>query len=143
MSGGLDVFCRPLPLVSVAVLALNDHLLKGSGLLPSWLTGKLSDFCGLFFFPLLLAAAVTVLWPTAAARPQTAAALAAGVTAVLFSAIKLSPLASAAYEALAAALRGVARVRNVCDPTDLIALPMCALAVAYARWHMPAFKVTT
>src|SRR3954469_11095790 len=47
---------RPVPLAAVGVLAVNDHLLKGSGLLPGAVTGKLSDFAGLFFFPLLLAA---------------------------------------------------------------------------------------
>ena len=51
-----DDLCHPLPIAAVLVLTLNDHVLKGSGLLPGWLTGKLSDFAGLFFFPLLLAA---------------------------------------------------------------------------------------
>jgi len=36
---------RPWFLAAVALLALNDHLLKGVG--PGWLTGKLSDFTGL------------------------------------------------------------------------------------------------
>jgi len=48
---------HPLPLTAVAVLAINDHLLKGSGILPGSITGKLSDVAGLFFFPVLLAAA--------------------------------------------------------------------------------------
>lgn len=47
---------HPAPLVAVIVLAVNDHLLKGSGLVPGWLTGKLSDVAGYFFFPLLLTA---------------------------------------------------------------------------------------
>lgn len=50
--------CHPVALAAVAVLAANDHLLKGSGLLPGALTGKLSDVAGLFFFPLLLSAAI-------------------------------------------------------------------------------------
>ncbi len=33
---------------------LNDHVLKGAGLLPSWLTGKLSDVPGLIVAPVLL-----------------------------------------------------------------------------------------
>ena len=31
---------HPLPLAAILVTAANDHLLKGSGLLPGWLTGK-------------------------------------------------------------------------------------------------------
>ena len=31
---------QPLWWASLAVLVLNDHVLKGSGLLPGWLTGK-------------------------------------------------------------------------------------------------------
>jgi len=47
-----------LPLAAVLVLAVNDHVLKGSGLLPDMVTGKLSDVAGLFFFPIFCAATV-------------------------------------------------------------------------------------
>src|SRR5690242_20127817 len=59
---------HPLPLAAVAVLAINDHLLKGAGVLPGWLTGKLSDIAGLFFFPLLLTALARGAWKLAAKR---------------------------------------------------------------------------
>lgn len=52
----LGEFLHPLPLAALVLLAVNDHLLKGAGLLPKWVTGKLSDIGGLFFFPLLLTA---------------------------------------------------------------------------------------
>jgi len=29
---------HPLPLAAIALTAINDHVLKGSGLLPAWLT---------------------------------------------------------------------------------------------------------
>ncbi|MGI5860993.1 MAG: hypothetical protein ACOX6T_02930 [Myxococcales bacterium] len=123
----LDTFCRPLPLAAVAVLALNDHVLKGSGLAPAWLTGKLSDFAGLFFFPLFLAAVVGLV--VRSARASVLVVSSAAATALLFALIKSVPEASAAYELAAGSLRGVGRVRNACDPTDLIALPMCLFAV--------------
>ena len=41
---------------SIALMAANDHFLKGSGLLPGLVTGKLSDFAFLFFAPIVLAA---------------------------------------------------------------------------------------
>jgi hypothetical protein len=52
----LGEFLHPVPLAALVVLALNDHRWKGAGWLPMWLTGKLSDFAGLLFFPLLLTA---------------------------------------------------------------------------------------
>lgn len=127
----LDIFCRPLPLAAVALLALNDHLLKGSGFAPGWLTGKLSDFAGLFFFPLFLATLAGLVFR--GARASRLVVFSAAATALLFALIKSVPEASAAYELAAGSLRGVGRVRNACDPTDLMALPMCLFAVLYFR----------
>jgi hypothetical protein len=50
----LDYFVHPVPLMAVALMAFNDHYLKY--IYPSPFTHKLSDFLGLFFFPLLLSA---------------------------------------------------------------------------------------
>ena len=53
---------------------------------------------------------------------------------VLFGAIKTWPLAAHAMAAaLTATTRplGLAPSRIVCDPTDLVALPLAAVAVAY------------
>src|SRR4051812_14533255 len=47
---------HPLWWGSLAVLVANDHLLKGRGVVPSWLTGKLSDFAFLIVAPVLAAA---------------------------------------------------------------------------------------
>jgi hypothetical protein len=52
----LGEFLHPVPLVALVLLALNDHRWKGAGVLPAAVTGKLSDFAGLLFFPLLLTA---------------------------------------------------------------------------------------
>lgn len=49
-------FFHPLSLLSLAILLLNDWFLKPSSWAPESLTGKLSDFAGLLFFPLLLTA---------------------------------------------------------------------------------------
>ncbi len=43
-------FHEPLWWGALAVLVANDHALKGSGLVPGALTGKLSDFAGLAFW---------------------------------------------------------------------------------------------
>jgi hypothetical protein len=101
--------------------------------LPAWLTGKLSDFAGLFFFPLVVAAVLRA--KTAAARTIVVAA-----TGALFAAIKLSPRACAWIAPIA----GVTP-----DATDLIALPMLALAWWWMarwrpspRWNGPAWTRT-
>ena len=46
--------------VALLTLAINDHVLKGGGLLPGWLTGKLSDFAGLVVLPVVLAVLLRV-----------------------------------------------------------------------------------
>jgi hypothetical protein len=117
---------RPLPLAAVAVLALNDHVLKGSGVLPSWLTGKLSDVAGLFFFPILLVVLARGLLAASGRRASCSPALpasAALATGVGFTLVKLWPEANAVVGALWGPM--------VLDATDLLALPALPLAVAF------------
>lgn len=101
-------------IAALALLALNDHWLKGAGILPGWLTGKLSDFAGLYVAPALLAALL---------RTRSPAGLVACHAAVLavFAAINLDPRCAA----LLASALGVLGFewRIVTDAADLIALP--------------------
>lgn len=119
----------PVPLAAVALLALNDHVLKRA--CPGALTGKLSDLAGCFVLPLFLSAvlALATRWP---ARARLAAGAAA--TVAFFTALKLSPaVASTTAGALAAAV-GVAGLRGgplAADPTDLVALPLVLAAWAF------------
>lgn len=124
-----------MPLAALAVLAINDHLLKGAGVLPGWLTGKLSDLAGLIFFPLLLTATLDTAALAAARlgvridfslrRWKLIAATVA--TGAVFSALKLIPALPAAAESGAAALGW--DIAIVCDPGDLVALPGLAVAM--------------
>lgn len=106
---------HPLWLGALALLVLNDHALKGSGLLPGWLTGKLSDFAGLLVAPAVLASLLRVT----SRRGFLGAHLVIGV---VFSAIKLAPEAARAVEGLMALTPLPWRI--TVDPTDLIALPV-------------------
>ena len=119
--------CHPLPLAAVALLAVNDHLLKGSGLLPGWMTGKLSDFAGLFFFPLLLAAlargALRLAGRAGVEPPRALAAGTAALTGTAFALLKLS----APFNAWVAGIWGV----NAMDATDLLALTMLPASAAF------------
>ena len=110
---------HPLWLGSLAVLVLNDHVLKGSGLLPGVVTGKLSDFAGLVVAPALLAALVGV-------RGLRGWLLAHAAVGLVFSAIKLSASAAALWSAVMAAV-GFPWVITL-DSTDLFALPALALS---------------
>src|SRR5688500_990775 len=135
---------HPLALGAVALLVINDHVLKQAA--PSVITGKLSDFAGLAFFPLLLAAAAEC---AGVRRGITTIVTAANATAVVFAAIKLWAPAGELYRVGLAALQwpfraahafvtggalpGLERVSLVADPTDLIALLALAIPVAIAH----------
>lgn len=149
-----DGLLHPLPLCAIGVLVLNDHLFKAA--FPGLLTGKLSDFAGLAFFPLFLQAGWEAL-QSLRARPavpsRRALIVAVVATAVVFALVKVWHLAGELYRwglgllqwpvrALAALLSGrttpgLAPVVLVRDPTDLIALPavLLALAAGRRRWR--------
>src|SRR5687767_11677061 len=109
---------HPAYWAALAVLLLNDHVLKGAGLVPGLVTGKLSDVAGLFVAPPLLATILRL-------RSRSAVAAAFLVTGVVFAALELSPAAVHLAERLLAPLSW----RLWPDPTDLLALP--ALLVAW------------
>lgn len=126
----LRAFRSPLVIASILALLVNDHLLKATA--PSWLTGKLSDFAGLFFFPFVLGAALEWaaglarrLFGARAAAPCPAAALRAAfaLTAALFVAVKTLPPVSALVVDLLSRITGLPG-QIVLDPTDLAALAM-------------------
>lgn len=128
---------HPITLVALALLLLNDHVLKAA--FPGFWTGKLSDAAGLTFFPVVLAFAL-------GARRAPAVAAAAAATALTFAAVKISGEACDRYaEGLGLAqwlvrvpfwaLRGVelpspGHAVVAQDPTDLLALPFVGIGVA-------------
>lgn len=133
-----DLLLHPVVLVAIALLVVNDHVLKSAA--PSWWTGKLSDLAGLVFFPLVLAACVDGVHR--AARPRRLVATSAAWTAVVFTLVKTLPAATDAFRWAVGALQwplqalasgsfhhAVAPVSAVTDPTDLFALPACAVAL--------------
>jgi len=58
-TNNLNSLTHPLVLLSITILLLNDHVLKVYS--PSWLTGKLSDFMGVFFFPIFLSTILNII----------------------------------------------------------------------------------
>lgn len=104
---------------ALLVLVLNDHWLKGAGLLPGWLTGKLSDFAGLVVAPILVAT-------LARARTRPARLVCWALVAGLFAAIKVSPAAARGVEHFTRWVGFGWQIWS--DPTDLIALAVLPLA---------------
>lgn len=121
---------HPVTLFSVVLLLLNDHVLKIVA--PSALTGKLSDFAGLFFFPILLATMFGLALDRCRVRPRLVAGLAFVVTLAWFVLVKTSPAVNAATTAVLEALLGTP-VRIVRDPADLLAL--LVLLPAWQLWR--------
>lgn len=105
--------------LALGALVLNDHVLKYAGVLPGWLTGKLSDVAGLIVAP-VLAARLT------RAHTPSRRALAFAVVAIPFVAVKLSSTAAAAM-VTAVGWLGF-HWRLWCDATDLFALAALPLA---------------
>ena len=118
---------HPISLVGLAVLILNDHVLKAE--FGTWWTGKLSDVAGLVFAPALVAVAASALAPRA--RPRAIAAASVAAIGIGFAAVKATAagaaVASAAWTAIAEPVfEAPSVVRR--DATDLLALPALALA---------------
>jgi hypothetical protein len=141
-----DGLLHPVALTAVALLLLNDHLMKP--MLPGLLTGKLSDIAGLFAAPLVAVAAIEL---ASAARGRRASPNAgwlvgiAGLIAMAFVAAKTTAAGAAMLGALLglgqwaggmalAPLLGAppppSRAAVVVDPTDLVALVSVAAALA-------------
>jgi hypothetical protein len=77
-------FFAPWPLCAVALLALNDRLLKAT--FHNDITGKLSDIAVCFFMPLLLSA---ILGLVALGAHRFRIAAGAAVTAVVYTLLEV------------------------------------------------------
>lgn len=117
---------HPLSLVSIGLLLLNDQVLKMAA--PSWLTGKLSDFAGLFFFPFLLICLLSLF----RLAPNAAGWTAFGLTAVWFAGIKTVPFANLVTESAISWLTGTPS-HIALEPSDLMAL--ISLWPAWLLWR--------
>lgn len=104
---------------ALALLVANDHWLKGSGLLPGVLTGKLSDFAGMLVAPTLLATLLGV-------RSRGALLACHVAVAAVFTGIQLSTGFAAQWSALMGVFGHPWTI--TCDPTDLLALPFLLLS---------------
>jgi hypothetical protein len=141
-----DLLLEPAILVTLAVLVLNDHVLKGPG--PAPVTGILSGMAGLVLMPAVLVAGMELLawlrgrWLAPRMPPMLAASAAVGTA---YAMVELVPAATELYRwtwawlqwpgaAVLALLGGhplpaITPVRAVADPFDLLALPCLAIPI--------------
>jgi hypothetical protein len=121
---------HPLSLLCIGMLLLNDHVLKVA--FPYWLTGKLSDFAGLFFFPFIVAAGISLLLSSFKIDAGRIGYLSFGIVAAWFTALKTA----SAVNSITAWLAGTLLERPIAyalDATDLIAL--LVLLPAWFLWN--------
>ncbi|MDI6102444.1 hypothetical protein QLQ12_27875 [Actinoplanes sp. NEAU-A12] len=120
-NGTLAWLGHPVTMAALALLIVNDHVLKNTH--PGWVTGKLSDAAGMVLAPPLLAALAGLIAPRLPFRRLAAGSI---VTVGLgFGFVKASwygaELASALWS-----LGTPSLIRA--DPTDLLAWPFLGVA---------------
>lgn len=98
----------PLFIVCLVLLIVNDFFLKAA--FHNMFTGKLSDFCGLFIFP--------IFWSVVFPKQKLSVFILTGVMFVFWK----SEYASGLIEVL-----NMFNIQRTIDPTDLIALPVLLL----------------
>lgn len=120
----LSALAQPAWWVALALLLINDNLLKGRGVVPGWLTGKLSDFAFVVVAPTLFAA----LLPRALPGRRTFALVS---VIGLYVGADLSRTISDGFVAVMARLGVTTRLWP--DATDLLALALLPLTIHLMR----------
>jgi hypothetical protein len=127
-------FFAPLPLAAVALMVLNDRVLKAR--MHDALTGKLSDIAICFFLPLFVSELLGLAFGL---RPPIRLRVGAAVTVLVFTALEVVPpvthLAIGCLTRLAVAVGSPRRFTMTEDWTDLLCLALVPLAVRYGEWR--------
>jgi hypothetical protein len=134
MATKLNFFIHPLPLSAVVLLGINDHYLKYQ--YPGFITGKLSDFLGLFYFPLFVAALVLIATLYRVAFTKKLLVTAIVLTDLVFCALKLNPFLSEQFVKFFS--QHFFKISVQSDPTDLIALLSSVLCYQFAKKYFTA-----
>ncbi len=133
----IDYLMNPIPALTVLGMALNDHWWKWS--YSSWLTGKISDFLGVFYFPIFVSAVICLVRNYVlnqrnrklAYISPTLMVLAMSFTVALMLTVKLSPSSALSIQTWFSAY--LFKIKIVADPTDLLSLISLPLSYWYAK----------
>lgn len=129
---------NPITWLSIALLLINDHVLKIIS--PSWLTGKLSDFAGIFFFPFIIAAGLSIILVKFNLSTHQIGQIAFGFVAIWFVLLKTFQPVNRLTAHIATNFIGFPTKFSL-DPIDLISLLM--LFPAWIIWEKVDFKKPT
>jgi len=110
---------HPASWAAILLLLLNDHVLKQ--FTPSWITGKLSDFAGLFFFPYLITAVASIFLDRIRVSRRIIGLVTFGFVGIGFSLLKISPFVNQWFSQVASQVLATP-VHYALDPTDTLAL---------------------
>lgn len=142
LSDRIRFFIHPIPLSAVALMALNDHWFKYR--FSNVVTGKLSDFCGVFYLPIFLLALLVVFDGILKLKKFRIGAIstigAIVFTDLLMILVKLSPLSARFIEDLFA--RYWFPIQLIQDPTDLVSLVVNPLTYFYMKPYWSSSKET-
>jgi di/tricarboxylate transporter len=134
---GVSYFVHPVPLSAVALMVVNDHDLKYR--FPSWWTGKLSDFAGLFFFPLFLVALYNLFRNLTTRQPEVfhwinsrQLLLSIVVADAILAGVKVSPTVRLVYLTFIEWVVGLPS-QVTADPSDILALFVNPLTYVFGR----------
>lgn len=116
----LSLLSRPLPILSIALLWINDWILRIYW--PSWFTGKIGDLAWLFFFPLVIALPLSII-PFARKRNHGHIIKLVSIlsTGIVFTLAKTLPFCNQILNDSLNFIFGFNASIRV-DPTDLLAL---------------------
>jgi hypothetical protein len=126
---------HPATWVSIFMLLINDHLLKTT--YPSWISGKLSDFAGIFFFPFLIAVVFSIFFDKFNLSIRATGQIVFGFVVVWFILLKTSPFANQLTAELTSLVVGFPTKFSL-DVTDLISL--IVLIPAWKIWSQPSLR---
>ncbi len=121
---------HPATWLSITILIINDHIFKV--IYPSWITGKLSDFAGLFFFPFIVVAIMSFLLKKSKISSIQVGEISFGIVGICFVLVKTFPLVNIFTTRLTSLLLGTP-TKFMLDPTDLIAL--FSMVPAWMIWR--------
>jgi hypothetical protein len=124
--------------LSIALLLVNDHVLKFAS--PSWLTGKLSDFAGMFFFPFIVAAGLSLILSKFRLTTHRIGVIAFGCVAIWFILLKTVQPVNFLTAHFASLFVGFPTAFSL-DPTDLLSL--FSMVAAWMIWTHPTSRTNS
>jgi hypothetical protein len=134
-------FFAPAPLAAVALMVLNDRVLKWR--FHNGITGKLSDVAVCFFLPLFLSACIGIVWRT---QGRARVVLGGVVTVLVFTAQEIWPAFQRVFLSSLRVVGGPLGLGNfvlTSDLSDLWTMLMVPLAVVYGWRRLRAASPQT